>query len=86
MIKIQELIDKGLWDGVVDTVGGKILANAIVQTKPNGIIAVCGNANTNELNTNVIPFMLRGIKFGEWIQQIVVLKEENLFGRSSKFN
>ena len=60
--KDPKLIDKGLWDGVVDTVGGKILANTIVQTKPNGIIAVCGNANTNELNTSVIPFMLRGIK------------------------
>ena len=60
--KEPKLIDKGLWDGVVDTVGGKILANAIVQTNSNGIIAVCGNANTNELNTNVIPFMLRGIK------------------------
>tara|TARA_B100002051_G_C16620589_1_gene578014 strand:+ start:68 stop:1069 length:1002 start_codon:yes stop_codon:yes gene_type:complete len=60
--KDPRLIDKGLWDGVVDTVGGKILANTIVQTNPNGIIAVCGNANTNELNTNVIPFMLRGIK------------------------
>ena len=55
-------IDKGLWDGVVDTVGGKILANAIAQTKPNGIIAVCGNVNSNELNTNLLPFMLRGIK------------------------
>ena len=51
-------IDKGLWDGVVDTVGGKILANAIAQTKSNGIIAVCGNANSNELNTNLLPFML----------------------------
>ena len=60
--KDPKLIDKGLWDGVVDTVGGKILANAIVQTKPNGIIAVCGNANNNELNTSVIPFILRGIK------------------------
>ncbi|MDA9709988.1 oxidoreductase [Candidatus Pelagibacter sp.] len=60
--KDPRLIDKGLWDGVVDTVGGKILANAIVQTNPNGIITVCGNASTNELNTNVIPFMLRGIK------------------------
>ena len=60
--KDPRLIDKGLWDGVVDTVGGKILANAIVQTKSNGIIAVCGNANNNELNTSVIPFMLRGIK------------------------
>ncbi len=47
---------------VVDTVGGKILANAIAQTKSNGIIAVCGNANSNELNTNLLPFMLRGIK------------------------
>ena len=55
-------IDKSLWDGVVDTVGGKILANAIAQTKSNGIIAVCGNANSNELNTNLLPFMLRGIK------------------------
>jgi len=60
--KDPKLIDKGLWDGVVDTVGGKILANAIVQTNSNGIITVCGNASTNELNTNVIPFMLRGIK------------------------
>ena len=60
--KDPRLLDKGLWDGVVDTVGGKILANTIVQTNPNGIIAVCGNVNTNELNTNVIPFMLRGIK------------------------
>jgi len=34
LTKTQDLIDKGLWDGVVDTVGGKILANAIVQTKP----------------------------------------------------
>jgi acrylyl-CoA reductase (NADPH) len=55
-------IDKGLWDGVVDSVGGKILANAVAQTKPNGIITVCGNANSNELNTNLLPFMLRGIK------------------------
>ncbi len=60
--KDPRLIDKGLWDGVVDTVGGKILANAIVQTNSNGIIAVCGNTSSNELNTNVIPFMLRGIK------------------------
>ena len=60
--KDPRTIDKGLWDGVVDTVGGKILANAIAQTRSNGIIAVCGNANSNELNTNLLPFMLRGIK------------------------
>ena len=33
-------IDKGLWDGVVDTVGGKILANAIAQTKSLSLIHI----------------------------------------------
>ena len=78
--KDPRLIDKALWDGVVDTVGGKILANAIVQTNSNGIIAVCGNANTNELNTNVIPFMLRGIKLWGMDSANCSIKRENLFG------
>ena len=57
-----KLLGKGIWDGVVDTVGGNILANAISQTKHSGIIAACGNASGNKLNTSVIPFILRGIK------------------------
>ena len=57
-----KLIGKGLWDGVVDTVGGNILANAISQTKLKGIIAVCGNASGNKLNTSVVPFFLRAVK------------------------
>ena len=57
-----KLLDKGTWDGVVDTVGGNILANAISQTKPKGIVALCGNASSNKLNTNVLPFILRAIK------------------------
>jgi acrylyl-CoA reductase (NADPH) len=55
-------LDKGLWDGVVDTVGGKILANAIAQTRDNGIVAVCGNASDYKLNTTVMPFIIRGVK------------------------
>ena len=56
------IIDKGTWDGVVDTVGGNILSNAIAQTKPKGIVAICGNTSGNKLNTSVIPFILRAIK------------------------
>ena len=57
------LIGKGTWDGVVDSVGGNILANAISQTRPKGIVAVCGNASgTNKLNTSVVPFYIRAIK------------------------
>lgn len=55
-------LDKGLWDGVVDTVGGKILANCLAQTKDNGIVAACGNASDYKLNTTVMPFIIRGVK------------------------
>ena len=83
--KDPRLIDKGLWDGVVDTVGGKILANAIVQTKSNGIIAVCGNANNNELNTSVIPFMLRGIKlWGMDSANCSILRRKFIWEEASK--
>ena len=82
--KDPRLLDKGLWDGVVDTVGGKILANAIVQTKPNGIVAVCGNANNNELNTSVVPFMLRGIKlWGMDSANCSIKRREFIWGEAS---
>ena len=57
-----KLLGKGLWDGVVDTVGGNILAHAISQTRNSGIVAACGNAGGIKLNTNVMPFILRGVK------------------------
>tara|TARA_B100001123_G_scaffold450585_1_gene622166 strand:- start:1659 stop:2660 length:1002 start_codon:yes stop_codon:yes gene_type:complete len=57
-----KLLGKGSWDGVVDTVGGNVLANAISQTKHSGIVAACGNAGGIKLNTSVMPFILRGIK------------------------
>ncbi len=57
-----KVLNKGLWDGVVDTVGGVVLSNAISQTKPSGIVAACGNAANIKLNTTVMPFIIRGIK------------------------
>ena len=55
-------LDKGLWDGAVDTVGGQILANVLAQTKEAGIVASCGNAADIKLNTTVMPFIIRGVK------------------------
>ena len=55
-------IDKGLYDGVVDTTGGKILAKALSHTKPNGIVAACGLASSIKLETTVMPFIIRGVK------------------------
>ncbi len=55
-------LDKGLWDGAVDTVGGQVLANVLAQMKEAGIVASCGNAADIKLNTTVMPFIIRGVK------------------------
>ena len=71
-------LNKGLWDGVVDTVGGIILSNAISQTKQGGIIAACGNASSIKLNTTVLPFIIRGVKL--WgIDSVMVSKKRRDF-------
>ncbi len=54
-------LQKGRWAGVVDTVGGNILATALKSTKYAGLVAACGNAMSAELNVNVFPFILRGV-------------------------
>ena len=58
----SKLLEKGVWDGVVDTVGGEALTKIFAQTKPGGIIAACGNAGGIKINTTVMPFIIRGIK------------------------
>ncbi len=58
----SKLLEKGIWDGVVDTVGGDSLTKILAQTKPSGIVAACGNAGGIKLNTSVMPFIIRGVK------------------------
>ena len=48
--------------GVVDTVGGEILANALKYIKYNGVATCCGLTSSHILNTNVFPFILRGVR------------------------
>jgi len=52
---------KEQWAGVIDTVGGNILATAIKSTKQDGIVTCCGNVASPDLPINVFPFILRGI-------------------------
>ena len=58
----SKLLEKGVWDGVVDTVGGEALTKILAQTNPNGIVAACGNAGGIKISTNVMPFIIRGVK------------------------
>ncbi len=54
-------LQKPRWAGVVDTVGGNILATALKTAKYSGLVAACGNAMSADLNVNVFPFILRGV-------------------------
>ncbi len=49
------------WGGVIDSVGGSILATALKYTKYNCSVAACGLTQSPLLNTWVYPFVLRGV-------------------------
>jgi acrylyl-CoA reductase (NADPH) len=50
------------WAGAVDAVGGKALSAMLPQMKYHGAVAACGLAGGAQLDSTVIPFLLRGIK------------------------
>ena len=54
-------LQKGVYQGGVDTVGGNILSNFISQTSQRGAITSCGNVASDKLQTSVFPFILRGV-------------------------
>ena len=47
--------------GVIDTVGGPFLENAIKMTQPLGAVTTCGSVASTQLNLTVFPFILRAI-------------------------
>lgn len=51
----------GRWDGCIDNVGSTTLANVLSQMQPGGCVASVGLAGGPELNTTVIPLLLRGV-------------------------
>jgi len=57
----SKALEKEVWAAVIDTVGDKMLATAIAQTKYEGIVAACGLAGGMGLPTSVAPFILRGV-------------------------
>lgn len=52
---------KARWAGVIDTVGGDILATAIKSTRAWGKVTCCGLVASPELPITVFPFILRGV-------------------------
>ena len=48
--------------GVIDTVGGNILGEALKTIKYDGVATCCGLNSSFKLATNVFPFILRGVR------------------------
>ena len=91
IIKTSELdsearpLDKGLYDGAVDTVGGNILSKVLSHIKPSGIVAACGNASSIKLNTTVMPFIIRGVKlWGIDSVNASIKRREFIWGEAAK--
>ncbi len=55
-------LEKSLWAAALDSVGGSTLAWLTRTMQQNGVIASFGNAGGVELNTTVLPFVLRGVR------------------------
>ncbi|MET4782992.1 MDR family oxidoreductase [Glaciihabitans sp. UYNi722] len=49
------------WAGAVDSAGGPTLANVLAQTRYGGTVASCGLAQSADLPTTVMPFILRAV-------------------------
>ena len=54
-------LESALWGGAVDNLGGDTLAWLTRTTRPWGNIASIGLAQSHELHTTVMPFILRGV-------------------------
>ena len=54
-------LGKATWAGVVDNLGGDLLASLVSNMKVGGTVAAIGLAADYKLNTTVMPFILRGV-------------------------
>ena len=71
-------LQKPLYSGGIDAVGGKILANLICSTSQRAAIACCGMVGGLSLDTSIFPFILRGLSlFGiDSAESLIDVKKE----------
>ncbi|KKB79336.1 acryloyl-CoA reductase [Devosia limi DSM 17137] len=54
-------LESARWAAAIDSVGGKVLGKLLKQVNYGGAVAALGNAGGIGLETNVLPFILRGV-------------------------
>ncbi len=61
LMRDSKPLESATWGGAIDTVGGEIISTIIAQLDRNSSVASCGNAGGINLNSTVLPFILRGV-------------------------
>ena len=77
-IDLVSPLQKPIYSGGIDAVGGKILSNLICSTSQRAAIACCGMVGGLSLDTSIFPFILRGLSlFGiDSAESLLEVKEE----------
>jgi acrylyl-CoA reductase (NADPH) len=50
------------WAGCIDAVGGSTVAHVLAELRYGAAVAMCGNTGGNDVPTNTLPFLLRGVR------------------------
>lgn len=62
VIDVKRPMLKERWAGVIDVVGGNMLASAIKATKYTGTVICSGMVGDTNFTSSIFPFILRGVK------------------------
>src|SRR5205085_1404654 len=55
-------LEKAIWAGAIDNLGGELLSWLLATTKIGGTVASVGLTASSKLETTVMPFILRGVQ------------------------
>jgi putative YhdH/YhfP family quinone oxidoreductase len=61
LINRKQNLSTVLWDGAVDVAGGDLLASILTKINNFGVVTACGIVEKTSLETNMLPFILRGV-------------------------
>lgn len=76
---------KPIYAGAIDVAGGDVLATILKTIKYSGSVACCGLVASMELQTTVLPFILRGINLlGVDSVELPLNKKKDMWNKMSK--
>lgn len=54
-------LEKQIWAGAIDSIGGQTLGNILSKIKYGGLVTACGLVGGMNINSTIAPFILRGV-------------------------